>query len=85
MAFAKPVVVSDCAPLARIVREARCGRVFRSGSQEDLGQQVMALLADPNFEALGANGAKAVAERYNWQRDAAVFLARIKRGRVGAA
>lgn len=85
MAFAKPVVVSDCAPLARIVGETRCGRVFRSGDPEDLGRQVLAILADPNLQSLGANGARAVAERYNWQRDAAVFLARLKRGRVDAA
>lgn len=81
MAFAKPVIVSDCAPLARIVTENRCGRVFISGSADDLGRQVLALLADASRDALGANGSRAVAERYNWQRDATAFLSRVKRGR----
>ena len=85
MAFAKPVVVSDCAPLARIVSETQCGRVFRSGDAEDLAKEVLILLEDPNREAIGANGSKAVVERFHWSRDAAVFLARLKSGRQGAA
>jgi len=85
MAFAKPIVVSDCAPLARIVSETRCGRVFRSGDTEDLAKEVLILLDDPNREAIGANGSKAVVERFHWRRDAAVFLARLKSGRQGAA
>ncbi|MGB7543158.1 MAG: glycosyltransferase family 4 protein, partial [Burkholderiales bacterium] len=85
MAFAKPVVVSDCAPLARIVNETQCGRVFRSGDADDLAKEVLALLADPNRETIGANGSRAVVERFHWRRDAAVFLARLKRGRQGTA
>lgn len=80
MALGKPVIVSDCAPLARIVREADCGRVFRSGDVGDLGDQVLELLGDSRREVLGANGKREVAERYHWSRDAERFLARVKLG-----
>lgn len=85
MAFAKPVVVSDCAPLARIVSETQCGRVFPSGNVEALAKHVANLLDDPHRDALGANGRKAVVERFHWRRDAATFLAQVKSVRTGAA
>jgi glycosyltransferase involved in cell wall biosynthesis len=78
MAFGKPVVASDCAPLARIIRETACGRVFRSGDAGDLAAQVIGLLDDPQRATLGDNGRRAVAARYHWGRDAAVLLAGLK-------
>lgn len=78
MAFGKPIVVSDCGPLARITREENCGRVFRSGDAKDLGMQIIELLADPQRENIGNNGRKAVEERYHWQNDAANLLAGLK-------
>jgi glycosyltransferase involved in cell wall biosynthesis len=80
MALGKPVVVSDCSPLARIVREADCGRVFRSGDVGDLGDQVLELLGDSRRDLLGANRKRKVAERYHWARDAERFLVRMKLG-----
>jgi glycosyltransferase involved in cell wall biosynthesis len=78
MTFGKPVIVSDCTPLARIIRDAQCGQVFRSGDAGDLSEKILALLADPNLEAIGARGKQAVADRYHWKKDAAVFLAVLK-------
>jgi len=74
MTFAKPVVVSDCAPLARIVSAVQCGRVFRSGDANELADQALAVLADPHRDRMGANGRQAVAARYHWERDAAIFV-----------
>ena len=85
MAFAKPVVVSNCAPLARIVADAQCGRVFRSGDADDLAKEVLALLDDPDREAIGTKGSRAVVERFHWRRDATTFLARLKGERRSAA
>ncbi len=80
MAFGKPVVASDCAPLARIIREADCGRVFRSGDAGDLAAKVIELLADPQRATVGGNGRRAVAAQYHWRKDAAVLLAGLKGG-----
>jgi len=79
MAFGKPVVVSDCAPLARIIRDANCGKVFRSGDATDLSDKVLELLADPQREAMGESGRRAVMAQYHWQKDAATLLAGLKR------
>jgi glycosyltransferase involved in cell wall biosynthesis len=78
MAFGKPVVASDCAPLARIIRDANCGKVFRSGDATDLSEKVMDLLADPQRELMGESGRRAVAAQYHWQKDAATLLAGLK-------
>jgi glycosyltransferase involved in cell wall biosynthesis len=77
MVFGKPVVASDCAPLARIIRDARCGQVFRSGDTKDLADKVVSLLTAPDREAIGANGRVAVMARYHWRRDAALLLERL--------
>jgi len=85
MVFAKPVVASDCAPLARIIAEARCGCVFRSGDPVDLADKVVGVLTDTNRGTLGDNGRRAVSERYHWRRDAAVLLARLKAAGAAAS
>lgn len=84
MTFAKPVLVSDCAPLMRIVNDAHCGAAFRSGDAADLADKAVRLLGDPEREAIGENGRKAVFERYQWRRDAQRLLARLK-GETGGA
>lgn len=69
LAFRKPVLVSDCRPMKRVVETHRCGLVFRSQDAEDLAEKVLTL-RDPDLRAqMGANGRKAVVERYNWGVD----------------
>lgn len=64
-----PVVTSDAAPAARIVREAGAGEVFRSQDSRDLSH-VITRLFDSNVRAArGEAGRRAVFERYNWGRD----------------
>lgn len=71
MAFCKPVLVSDCRPMKRVVEAHQCGLVFRSQDAEDLAEKVL-MLRDPELRAqMGANGRKAVEERYNWGVDGA--------------
>lgn len=71
MAFRKPVLVSDCRPMKRVVETHRCGLVFRSQDAEDLAEKVLTL-RDHNLRAqMGANGRKAVEEKYNWGVDGA--------------
>ena len=64
MALGKPVIVSNCVPLKRIVEEAECGvicRTFRDYAD------AMEMLMHPNI--LGLNGAKAIREKYNWDSE----------------
>ncbi|MHB1341578.1 MAG: glycosyltransferase family 4 protein [Coriobacteriia bacterium] len=70
MALGRPVLVSDCAPLARIVREAGAGAVFRSGDAADLAEKV-ATLSDPARSAtMAAAGRRAVLDRWNLEAEA---------------
>lgn len=74
MAFRKPVLVSDCRPMKRLVEETGCGLVFRSQDAEDLAEKVL-MLRNPALRAeMGARGRKAVEERYNWSVDGQRFL-----------
>ena len=65
----RPVLVSDCAPLARIVREGGGGRVFPSGDVAAMSEEIRAL-ADPDLRRrLGARGETAARERWSWDRE----------------
>ena len=75
MAMGKPVVVSNCVPMKRIVRESDCGLIFETGDVCGLRSALQTLLADPMLRAaLGQNGKRAVHETYNWDVDRKVLL-----------
>lgn len=62
-----PVLASDATPMKRIIDQEQCGRTFASGNASEL---VKALLDMRGREAeFGANGRRAVLEKYNWQED----------------
>lgn len=66
MVLGKPVIVSDCHPLKRIVSEYDCGLVFKSNDSVSLGE----CFAKPvDSDRLGINALKAVREKYNWEED----------------
>jgi len=69
MAFRKPVLVSDCRPMKRLVETHRCGLVFRSQDAEDLVEKVLQLRDSALRAELGESGRKAVEERYHWGVD----------------
>ncbi|VTT88049.1 Glycosyltransferase [Halorubrum sp. DM2] len=72
MAMARPVVVSDVAPLKRVVDETEAGRVVAAGDPSAFAAAYRALRADPDERGrLGANGRRAVEVEHNWERDAA--------------
>jgi glycosyltransferase involved in cell wall biosynthesis len=66
MAMGKPVVVSDCASLRRVVEEAGCGRVFRSGDTDSLAEAIVSLRDDGERRRVGEAGKKAVMDGLNW-------------------
>ena len=69
MACGKPVIVSDCAPVARIVNETGCGIVTNNKNPEQL---IEAIKDMPNQDVakMSENGLAAAKKRYNWEQDA---------------
>ncbi len=62
-----PVIVSDCAPLERIVREAGCGLVYPTGNSDALAGCLENICNQGDRAAtLGEAGREAVATKYNW-------------------
>ena len=69
-----PVIVSDCAPLARIVNESGCGLVYESGNAESLASCIAELYRNPNqARTMGVAGKRAVRAKYNWETAAQVL------------
>jgi len=79
MAAGKPVLVSDVAPMERIVTENDCGLVFRSGSAESLAKNLVGLTDRELRDKLGQNGKRAVYSEYNWDKDSLSMLDSLKR------
>jgi glycosyltransferase involved in cell wall biosynthesis len=64
----KPVVVSNCQPLERIVKNTGCGIVFNSGNSKELANSILLLYNNPELrEEYGICGREAVYSRYNWE------------------
>ena len=72
MMAGKPVAVSDCAPLKRVVEDADAGLVFRAGDPEDLARCLIAMhdAGDGQLARWGANGRRAALGPYAWRHDA---------------
>lgn len=71
MAMGKPVVVSNCKPLKRIVEKTGSGLVFQSGSFKHLAEVITILYKNKKVRTeCGRNGYKAVVNYYNWSIEA---------------
>lgn len=63
-----PVVASDLAAIADIVRDGVTGVLARAADATDLADKIVRLLADPaRAAALGRRGRALVLERFDWQ------------------
>jgi glycosyltransferase involved in cell wall biosynthesis len=74
MLMGKPVVVSNCRPLKRIVETTGAGVVFESGSPMSLAAAVIALRDESRRRGLGEAGRAAVLDTYNWAHSSAALL-----------
>ncbi|WP_435335199.1 glycosyltransferase family 4 protein [Haloarchaeobius sp. TZWWS8] len=75
MALSKPVLVSDCPPLKRIVEDADAGLVAAAGDPDAMADAMVELAEDPALSRrLGENGASAVRTTYNWRHDAETLV-----------
>jgi glycosyltransferase involved in cell wall biosynthesis len=70
-----PVIVSSCAPLERIVNDAGCGLVYRSGDSSDLAFCLTSIRENPErAAAMGNAGHDAVGRKYSWEHAGAELL-----------
>jgi len=68
MYYKRPVLVSNCRPLERIVTNTHCGLVFKNKDDEDLAKKIMVLYNDETRrKLLGENGYNSVIKEYNWE------------------
>ena len=74
MAAGLPVITSDAAPAARIVRAAGAGEVFASRNAAALASAIEALGDPGTRRRRGEAGQRAVLERHNWERDSEELL-----------
>ena len=74
MVMGKPVVVSSCRPLRRIVDGAACGFVFEAADADSFADRILRLKDPIVRERMGSAGRGAVGETYNWKSSAEKLL-----------
>ena len=67
MLLEKPVLVSSCKPLKRVVEETKGGLVFSAGDPDHFAEVILELKDESLRIKLGQAGKKAVLDRYNWE------------------
>ncbi len=71
MICAKPVLVSSCRPLRRIVEDAQSGVVFRANNANDLADKLVYMYENPAaLKEMGFNGKAAALDKYAWRNEA---------------
>lgn len=72
MACSRPVVVSDCRPLKRIVEASGSGVVFRANDPKDFARKIIQLADEPEAcHRYGEHGRQAAMTTFSWKHDAA--------------
>jgi glycosyltransferase involved in cell wall biosynthesis len=75
MLLERPVLATDCAPIARIVRETGAGRIYPSGDAAALADALLELRDADRRRAMGEAGRRAVLARYRWDITAERLIA----------
>lgn len=80
MAVGLPVYASPRVPVKRIIEQTQCGLICESQDPAAIAAVLVRLLTDRDeAERLGANGRKAVQERFNWKHNVKIVEAVIGR------
>jgi glycosyltransferase involved in cell wall biosynthesis len=75
MMLGKPVLVSDCPPLERVVNDSGGGLVFHYDDPSDFAEKVMMLRGDEELRRkVSRAGREAFLDRYNWERTSGELL-----------
>ncbi len=71
MMAGKPIVVSSCPPLARVIKEADSGLVFKAGDDKDFADKILKIYESETLrEKLGKNGYSYIFEKgHTWQEE----------------
>ncbi|MAO65709.1 MAG: hypothetical protein CL666_12000 [Balneola sp.] len=69
MATGRPVLVSDVAPLSRIVNETKSGLVFKSGDPRSFAKTLKKLSSEEKLKMYSENARLSVENKYNWSQD----------------
>jgi glycosyltransferase involved in cell wall biosynthesis len=77
--FERPLVVSDAAPLRRILQESGGGLVFRSGDSRGLSDALSRILEHRDGAAPAQKGKQLIETKYNWRNDAKTLAGLIAR------
>jgi glycosyltransferase involved in cell wall biosynthesis len=76
MMLGKPVLVSDCPPLARVIRDSGGGLVFTYDDPHDFVEKVAELYSQPDLRRrISESGREAFIERYNWESTSGELIA----------
>jgi len=79
MSFGKPLVVTNCAEMAKLVNDCNCGLVVED-TPEDIACGIIKLFDNPELaKKLGANSYRAVQEKHSWRHRAKELLAIIEK------
>ncbi len=69
MCCGKPLIVSDCTAQKNVVQETNCGLIHKAGDEKELAEKILQFYKNPELrQKMGANGKKAVMEKYNWEK-----------------
>ncbi len=75
MMLGKPVIVSDCPPLKRIIEDAGGGLSFRFDDPVDLAGKILELHGDRELSRrVSRDGREAFLDRYNWDSTSAQLV-----------
>ena len=69
MCCGKPLIVSDCTAQKNVVQETNCGLIHKAGDERELAEKILQFYKNAELrQQMGANGKKAVMEKYNWEK-----------------
>lgn len=75
MICGKPVLVSDCAPLKRVIGENMAGYVFKAGDSDDFARACLHIYNNPQeMECFAKKGREIALVDYSWSKDAESLL-----------
>lgn len=74
MYFQKPVIVSNCESLERIVNETSCGTVYQFDNPSSFAESAIKMINSGLLETYGKNGRTEVMKKYNWDKSAVPFV-----------
>lgn len=71
MMVGRPLIVSSCSPLKRIVKAANSGVIFEADNAKDLSEKILLLFRNKDLQKeLGENGIKATIQgTLNWEHE----------------